>query len=148
MDHRAETVKTVTRGPADVVRELYTALLEADMPRALATLAPDLIVDHTNELPYGGVHHGREAWVESVLKVITGHADVGRIDFRIHEAGPTGAIGVLGGTLVAHTTGEEHALTSVEVIKVEDGLIRKIDVYTKNPRALAEFYTRAEAATG
>jgi hypothetical protein len=37
------------------------------------------------------------------------------------------------GTLTAHTTGEQYPLTMVEIHQVEDGTVRKIDVYTKNP---------------
>jgi hypothetical protein len=35
----------------------------------------------------------------------------------------------------------------VEIHQVEDGTVRKIDVYTKNPHELATFYARAEAGT-
>ena len=35
----------------------------------------------------------------------------------------------------------------VEIHQVEDDMVRKIDVYTKNPQELAAFYARAEAGT-
>ncbi|MCX4457550.1 nuclear transport factor 2 family protein [Streptomyces sp. NBC_01340] len=105
-----------------------------------------MIVDEPNQLPYGGVHQGREVFVRSVLGAMMGYADVASTAAEVFE-GPAGVIGTLTGALTAHTTGEEFPLTMVEIHQVEDGTVRKIDVYTKNPHELAEFYARAEAGT-
>lgn len=141
MSNRTETV---TESPADVVRGLYAALSKGDVPGVLAKLAPDVIVDEPNQLPYGGVHRGREVFVRSVLGAMMGYADVAITDTEVFK-GPVGVIGTLTGTLTAHTTGEKFPLTMVEIHHVEDGTVRKIDVYTKNPHELAAFYARAEA---
>lgn len=138
--------ETVTQRPADVVRGLYAALAGGDIPGLLARLDPDVIVDEPAQLPYGGVHRGREVFVRSVLGAMTGHADVAITDAQVFE-GPAGVVGTLTGTLTAHTTGERFPLTMVEIHQVEDGTVRKIDVYTKNPADLAAFYARAGAAT-
>ncbi|MFD9433125.1 nuclear transport factor 2 family protein [Streptomyces sp. NPDC060002] len=139
-------IETVTESPADVVRGLYDALSKGDVPGVLAKLAPEVIVDEPNQLPYGGVHQGREVFVQSVLGAMMGYANVAITDAEVFE-GPAGVIGTLAGTLTAHTTGEKFPLTMVEIHQVEDGMVRKIDVYTKNPHELAAFYTRAEAGT-
>ncbi|MFE3263157.1 MULTISPECIES: nuclear transport factor 2 family protein [unclassified Streptomyces] len=139
-----ERNETVPESPADVVRGLYDALAKGDVPGLLARLAPEVIVDEPGQLPYGGVHRGRETFVRSVLGAMTGHAAVAVTAADVFE-GPTGVVGVLTGTLTAHTTGEEYPLTMVEIHQVEDGTVRKIDVYTKNPHELAAFYARAEA---
>ncbi|MFE0631962.1 nuclear transport factor 2 family protein [Streptomyces sp. NPDC058864] len=136
----------VTQSPADVVRGLYEALGKGDVPGVLARLAPDVIVDEPSRLPYGGVHHGREAFVRSVLGTMTGRAVVAISAAEVFE-GPAGVVGTLTGTLTAHTTGEEFPLTMVEIHQVQDGTVRRIDVYTKNPDELAAFYARAEAGT-
>ncbi|MET7300794.1 nuclear transport factor 2 family protein [Embleya sp. NPDC005575] len=139
-------IETATESPTDVVRGLYEALRKGDVPGVLAKLAPGVIVDEPNQLPYGGVHRGREVFVQSILGVMMGYADVAITDAQVFE-GPAGAVGILTGTLTAHTTGEEFALTTVEIHQVEDGTVRKIDVYLKNPHELAAFYVRAEAGT-
>ena len=136
--------QTVTERPADVVRGLYEAMGKGDVPGLLARLAPDVIVDEPNQLPYGGVHRGREVFVQSVLGAMMGYADVAVSDAAVFE-GPAGVVGTLTGMLTAHTTGEEFPLTMVEIHQVEDGMVCKIDVYTKNPDELAAFYARAEA---
>jgi hypothetical protein len=112
----------------------------------LAKLDPEVIVDEPNQLPYGGVHQGREVFVQSILGAMMGYADVAITDAEVFE-GPAGVIGTLTGTLTAHTTGEQFPLTMVEIHQVEDGTVRKIDVYTKNPHQLAAFYARAAAGT-
>ncbi|MFE2072683.1 MULTISPECIES: nuclear transport factor 2 family protein [Streptomyces] len=138
--------KTLEESPAQVVRGLYDALGKGDVPGVLAKLAPDVIIDEPAQLPYGGVHQGREVFVQSILGAMMGYADVAITDAEVFE-GPAGVIGRLSGTLTAHTTGEEFPLTMVEIHQVEDGAVRKIDVYTKNPHELAAFYARAEAGT-
>ncbi|MET8623857.1 nuclear transport factor 2 family protein [Kitasatospora sp. NPDC004669] len=139
-------IETVAESPSDVVRGLYDALGRGDVPGVLARLDPEVIVDEPNQLPYGGVHRGREAFVQSVLGAMLGYADITITDAEVFE-GPAGVIGTLTGTLTAHTTGEEFPLTMVEIHRVEDGTVRRIDVYTKNPHELAAFYARAETGT-
>jgi ketosteroid isomerase-like protein len=139
-------IKTVTESPAAVVRGLYDALGRGDVAGVLAKLHPEVIVDEPAQLPYGGVHQGREVFVQSILGAMTGYANVAITAAEVFE-GPAGVIGTLTGTLTAHTTGEEFPLTKVEIHHVEDGTVRKIDVYTKNPHELAAFYARAEAGT-
>ena len=84
--------------------------------------------------------------MQSILGAMMGYANVAITDAEVFE-GPAGVVGTLTGTLTAHTTGEEFSLTMVELHQVENGTVRKIDVYTKNPHELAAFYTRAEAGT-
>ncbi|MFJ8728722.1 nuclear transport factor 2 family protein [Streptomyces bauhiniae] len=133
-----------TESPADVVRALYAALSEGDVKGVLARLAPDVIIDEPNRLPYGGVHRGREAFAEAILGGMTAHADLTITGTDIFE-GPTGIVGRLTGTLKARSSGEEYLLTLVEVHRVEDGLVQEIDVYTKNPEGAAEFFAHAES---
>jgi uncharacterized protein len=137
-------ITTPTETPADVVRGLYAALGAGDVPGVLAKLDPEVIVDEPNLLPYGGVHQGRDVFVQQILGAMMGYAAMAITSAEVFE-GPTGVIGTLTGTLTAHTTGEDFPLTMVEIHQVEGSTIRKIDVYTKNPDELAAFYTRAEA---
>ncbi|GLY05268.1 nuclear transport factor 2 family protein [Actinoplanes sp. NBRC 101535] len=128
--------------PADVVRELYGALAQGDVPGLLERLDPDVIVDEPAQLPYGGVHRGRDVFVQAILGAMMGYAEVAITAADVFE-GPAGVVGTLTGTLTAHTTREQFPLTMVEIHEVVDGTIRKIDVYTKNPHELAAFYDRA-----
>lgn len=129
----------------DVVRALYESLLKGDVPGFLARLDPDVIVNEPAELPYGGVHLGRDAFVQSVLGVITGHADIEITEATVID-NEAGLVGLLAGTLTAHSTGERFPLANVELYQVVGETIRKIDVYAKDPAALAAFYARVGAS--
>ncbi|CAG6392276.1 nuclear transport factor 2 family protein [Streptomyces cocklensis] len=139
-----ERTGTATEDPADVVRGLYEALAKGDVPGVLARLDPEVVVDEPGQLPYGGVHRGREAFAESVLGAMTGYAEVAVTGAEVF-AGPTGVVGRLTGALTARSTGEVFPLTMLEVHQVEGGTVRRIDVHLKNPHELAAFYARAEA---
>ena len=138
---------TETRSPGQVVRALYDALSKGDVPGVLAELDPDVIVDEPAQLPYGGVHQGRDVFIQSILGAMMGYAEIAIVSADVFEGGPAQVVGVLVGTLTAHTTREQFTLTMVEIHTVEDGAVRKIDVYTKNPHELAAFFARAEAGT-
>ncbi|MEU3985368.1 nuclear transport factor 2 family protein [Streptomyces sp. NPDC026672] len=140
----SDRTDSTAQSPADVVRGLYDALGRGDVPGVLARLAPEVVVDEPSQLPYGGVHRGREAFARSVLGAMTGHADITVTEAAVYE-GPAGVVGTLTGRLTARSTGEEYPLTMVEIHQVENGTVRRIDVYTKNPHELAAFYARAEA---
>jgi ketosteroid isomerase-like protein len=141
-----DRIEAATQTPAEVVRGLYRALAEGDVPGVLARLDPEVVVDEPNQLPYGGVHRGREVFVQSILGAMMGYAEVAITGAEVFE-GADDVVGTLTGTLKAHSTGEQYPLTMVEIHHVEDGTVRRIDVYTKNPDELAAFYARAEAGT-
>jgi hypothetical protein len=130
----------------DVLRALYQALSAGDLPAVIACVDPDVIVDEPPELPYGGIHLGRDEFIQSILGVMMGYAAVQLTEFEIFE-GETGAVGKLVGTLTAHSTGEAFALTMIEVHEIVGEVTRKIDVYLKDPAALAAFYARSAAAS-
>lgn len=50
----------------DVLRRLYEALSAGDIPALVECIDPDVIVDEPAQLPYGGVHHGRTAFLQTV----------------------------------------------------------------------------------
>lgn len=130
----------------DVVRALYEALRAGDVPGVLARLAPDVVVDEPPALPYGGVHRGREVFVQSILGAMMGYAAVDITESAVFES-EAGVVGTLTGTLTAHSNGEKFPLTMVELHEVVGDTIRRIDVYTKDPAALAAFYARADASS-
>ena len=131
----------------DVIRALYDALAKGDVPGVMARLDPDVIVDEPLELPYGGVHRGRDVFVQSILGAMMGYANVEITEATVID-NAAGVVGILTGTLTAHASGEQFPLTMVELHEVAGEVTRKIDVYTKDPAALAAFYARAGAASG
>lgn len=91
--------------PGNVVRAQYAALGKGDIPGILATLDPDVIIDEPQQLPYGGVHRGRDVFVQAVLGAMTGYARVQITKFAVFES-EAGVVWTLTGTLTAHSNGE------------------------------------------
>lgn len=113
---------------------------------------PDVTVDEPPAVPYGGVHHGRDEFIQSILGAMMSCADVRLTSFEIFEGeakgeGGAGAIGKLVGTLTAHTTGETFPLTMIEVHEIVGETTRAMDIYVKDPAALADFYARSAAGS-
>lgn len=131
-----------------VLTSLYEALATGDVPGVLARLDPDVVVDEPAELPYGGVHRGRDVFLQSILGVMMSHAAVALTDFTVYDGGAGKAIGVLVGELTAHASGERFPLTMVEVHEIAGEVSRRIDVYLKNPAELAAFYARNAPVAG
>jgi uncharacterized protein len=131
---------------AEVLRTLYQALAAGDVPGVVACIDPDVIVDEPPELPYGGVHRGRDVFVESILGAMMGYANVELTEFEIYE-NDSGAVGVLTGTLTAHSNGEKFPLTMIELHEIVGETTRRIDVYLKDPAALAAFYARSSESS-
>ncbi|MBY8881079.1 nuclear transport factor 2 family protein [Actinacidiphila acidipaludis] len=129
----------------DVVRALYEALRAGDVPGVMARLDPEVVVDEPPALPYGGVHRGRDVFAQAVLGAMMTYAAVEITAFDVFESA-AGVVGTLTGTLTAHSTGEAFPLTMVELHDVVGETTRKIDVYVKDPAALAAFYARAGAS--
>ena len=130
----------------DVVRALYDSLAKGNVPGVIARLDPDVIVDEPPELPYGGVHRGRDVFVQSILGAMMCYAIVEITGATVID-NAAGVVGILTGTLTAHSSGEQFPLTMVEIHEVVGEVSRKIDVYTKDPAALAAFYARADASS-
>jgi ketosteroid isomerase-like protein len=126
----------------DVARALYECLEKGDIPGVLSRLAADVILDEPRELPWGGVHRGRDAFVETVLGGMTGDVDMAVTEVVVIDA-ENGVVGKLRGTLTARASGETIDATMIELLDIEGAEVKKVDVYTKDPAALAAFYARA-----
>ena len=117
--------------PSDVVREFYKAFVAGDVPGIVARLAPDVVVDEPAALPYGEVHRGREAVLQSVLGAVSDHVAIEFDEPIVYESAYS-AVGRLSRLLTGRFTGERLA-TMVEVHEVDGEQIQRIDVYTKDP---------------
>ncbi|MBT0768649.1 nuclear transport factor 2 family protein [Kineosporia sp. J2-2] len=144
MSTPATVLTPSTESASEALRSLYTALAAGDVAGVTARLHPDVVVVEPHELPYGGIHQGRDAFLHNVLGVMMSHAAVTLETFELYE-GADGATGVLHGTLTAHTSGEQLPLHMVEVHRITDGRSTRMEIYLENPAALAAFYRRNPA---
>jgi ketosteroid isomerase-like protein len=129
--------------PGDVVRMGYNSLRTGDLPGLLACIAEDVVIDRPALLAWGKVQRGRDYFAQVIGRMVS------CADFEITASdifeGEVDVVGTLAYTLTAHTTGEKLDIKIVEIFSIEAGLITRIDVYDKDPSAIAAFLDRAEA---
>jgi ketosteroid isomerase-like protein len=119
------------RTKLQVVEELFEAMKVLDAERVMAVMHPDLVTLEPSSLPYGGVHHGSEAFRENVLGAMLALADVEIHDMRAYDAGEV-IVGKADLTFTSRATGRSLRTPLVEIYEVTDGLISRIDVYPKD----------------
>lgn len=136
-------VPTKSRMPRDIVQAGYDSLHNGDLPGLLACVAEDVVISRPALLAWGGVQRGRDYFAHVIGRMIS-CADFQITGSDIFE-GDVDVVGTLAYTLTARNTGEKLKIKIVEIFRVEDGLITRMDVYDKDPCAVAAFFDRAEA---
>jgi ketosteroid isomerase-like protein len=136
----------MTRGDSEVVRRFTAGLRAGDVPGCLELLADDIVFSEPDGLPFGGDYHGKDGFVRLLRAV-------GR-DFRmdldepaIGDAGAFVAVRVRG-RVTSRATGRWLDLRVVDLYELRDGLITRVDVYYKDPRALTELCRDLAVAVG
>ncbi|TGD88392.1 nuclear transport factor 2 family protein [Mycolicibacterium sp. CH28] len=103
----------------------------------LTRLHPEVVVHEAESLPYGGDWLGLDGFAR-LLTVLTNRAD---LDIREYTTYPTvdGVIIAMGVRMTSRTSAQTLDTSLVEIYRVVDGLIREIDVYYKDVKALVDF---------
>jgi len=124
----------------DTVRRLYAFLADDNFVEANKMMADDVIFRETTDLPFGDVYYGVDGLTELMGKI----AEVAKISVVSHdflsETNPIVAHVVA--RFVSHATGEVVESDVIEVVHVKDGRCTEIDVYYKNPAAIAALWPK------
>lgn len=127
---------TTAGGGLATVRRFYDHISSGDLEGAAALLHDELVIHEPPGLPYGGDYHGPAGFVELM----------GRIN-EAFEPSPAGPVEYLGdgdpvlvrlvGRFASRATGQSVEMPIVELHYVRDGKIAELDIYYKQPEALA-----------
>lgn len=131
----------MSQSPLRTVGQFSKALGDKDLERACALLHRDLVVREAGGLPYSGEYHGPQGFRKLLTKMN---------DSMELTPGPVTRDCLSDDTVVsrfrlaftARTSGESVEMDLVELYKVRDGLIVDLDVYYKDPSAVAALLTR------
>lgn len=117
--------------PLEIVKRAYAVLATHDVPAYFALLNPAVEVHQTDQLPWGGEHHGYSGvkeFVGTMQPLIDSQVDI----TAFIEAGDTVcAIGHTRGT--ARQTQQPFDCQLVHVWTVRNGLITRLEVYIDTP---------------
>jgi len=116
----------------ETLETLIAAMRHGDGEAAAALIHPDVTVTEPASLPYGGVHRGKQAFLDDVLGGILRRASISLGETTVRDAGDV-VVAHMVVTFTAHETGRSVTLPIVELYEVDgDGLITSIDVYPKD----------------
>jgi uncharacterized protein len=128
---------TTTDTNLATVRRFMDAVVEGKLDDARRLLHDDFVVHEAGGLPYSGEYHGPDGFFELLTKMN---------EFLELTPGPTVQHPLADDTVAVRyqlkfttrASGKSVEMSLVEVFTVHDGLITEIDVYYKNPSAVAE----------
>ena len=116
-----------TVDPTDVIKAVYVALARGDMPTLLALSDPQIEIYQSEQLPYGGHHHGHEglkSFLGAVRAALSSDIETGEIyraGDRVVQVGRTRG--------ATQTTGARFDAAEVHVWQVRNGLVTSLTVY-------------------
>ncbi len=117
---------------------MLAAVLSKDIDGLKAVLHPDLEVIEPISLPYGGTYRGLDAFLGDLFVQMTSGFDIGMEDVRVIDGGNAVA-SQMTVVFTSKRTGVPIKMPYVEVYDLEDGMIRRVEVYPSDTKLMAEF---------
>jgi uncharacterized protein len=122
--------------PQATVSSFMQAIMAERLDDARSMLHDDLVVDETRGVPYGGEYHRPQGFFELLGKI--------NADLELAPGQPVQFL-LADDTVAiryrlrffARSSGASEEMRVVEIFTVRDGLITELDVYYKDPTAVA-----------
>lgn len=129
---------TATSEPGDVVRRFYDLLANGQVEDSLQLIAADATIHESAALPYGGEYHGVSGMREllSRMEAYAALSNVGGIEY-IDTDGEQ-IIVRMGMRATNRASGKTIDTQIAEIYTVRDGKVVDVDVYYRDPAAIAE----------
>lgn len=109
-------------------------------------LHPDIVVHEAPSLPYGGDHHGVDAYLRLFEKVAEVWQFTTGFEYTYYNSDADAVILQVNVNAIARTTGKPISLRLSEIFKIKDGQIHDLDVYYWDTDAMVAALT-PEAAS-
>jgi ketosteroid isomerase-like protein len=128
--------KAVAEDGIAVAREFYGHIGAGEFEDAKKLLAPDFVVHEPRELPYGGEYHGFEGFLD-LLNHLTAVAAIEPVSTPEYlPAGDVVMVKMIG-RFTSPSTGRSVETGVLELVSFREGLIAELDVFYKDPGAVA-----------
>lgn len=125
--------------PGEVVRAVYAAFEQGDIPAVLELFDPEIEITQSSELPWGGTHRGHEGAL-GFFGTLTANIKTSVAAERMIVAGDTVVeIGRTEGHAVE--SGREFSIDLAHVWEVRDGRVVRMRAYVDNEAMLAAIAT-------
>lgn len=124
-----------SNSPVDIIKLGYERYAARDFAGVFELLAEDIVVWQTDELPWGGEHHGREG-ARKFFTLLAQHTTATPVPIAFVPAGRkhVAVYGKLKGKV--NSTGQEIELDIVHLWQVENGKINRFEAFIDTPAML------------
>jgi ketosteroid isomerase-like protein len=133
---------TETKTEPGMLETMVAAMNAGDLPRVLSFLDPDVVVEEPKGVPYAGTYEGHAGFQELIGKITS------RFDLEITGVDSVDdgdlLVGRLHARFTARSTGATLETRIVEVDEVAEDVIRRIDVFYKDPELVTELWEQAD----
>ena len=119
-----------------IVRRFSRALGDRDLTKVETLLHPDLVVHTAGGLPYSGDYYGPDGFLE-LFAAMTQAMDLTPGTLRQQSLDELTVVSRFRLRFVARASGKCAEMDLVEIYRLSDGLIVELDVYYKDPSAVA-----------
>jgi uncharacterized protein len=120
----------------ETVRRFSRALGDRDFTKVESLLHRDLVVHTAGGLPYSGEYYGPQGFLE-LFAAMTQVLDLTPGPLRQQSLDEQTVVSRFRLRFVARASGKHAEMDLVEIYQVSDGLIADLDVYYKDPSAVA-----------
>jgi ketosteroid isomerase-like protein len=122
-------------GPGESLASFLTTVQAGDFAAAAGYFSPEVVTHEPDGIITGGEHAGFAGWASMMTRFGQAY-DLKVSSFEILESGDR-AILMMAPAFTARATGRSAVIPVVEVYRFAGGLIADIDVFYKDPAALA-----------
>ena len=104
-------------------------------------MTEDVIFNESTDLPYGGEYRGVEGLNELMGRIAErAELSVAKVDFLTETENAAPVVMHVVARFVSKVTGVVVFADIIEMVYVRDGRIAKMDIYCKNPSAIAALW--------
>jgi ketosteroid isomerase-like protein len=131
----------------DVVKHVYAAFAEGDVPTVLGVFADDIEWHEAEGMPYGGVYRGGEAVVQNVFGPISEDVEGFAVTPEEFMAAGGTVAAVVSYTGTGKATGKPLDLPVVHVFDIQDGKVVRFRQFADTVK-FAEVVPAADSVAG
>ena len=114
-----------------LIRAMYDAFGRGDLLDVFSTLAQDVVIEQTPELPWGGSYQGLEGAREFFLRLLQ-HID-SRVEVQEVFAAGSRVVVMARTRGLARATGTAFDIRAVHVFEVRRGKVSRLETYVDTP---------------
>jgi uncharacterized protein len=119
-----------------ILERFYKLIVDGDVESAVELLHPDYVLHEPAGLPYGGTFKGQDGFLQ-MGAAFNNEFDLTVNSWRAYGAGDV-VFAAMTVSLRSKSTGREIDTSILELYRFTDGRISEMDVYYKDPGAVAE----------